>query len=138
MYASAWILVMAPIVVSFSTSEPRPTTTSSPIVTRSRMQAWSPTITRAPIRVPAKTIAPVLTIVPGPSSAGGSSSRFAVERGDSVGCLPTISPSGGNGCKRVLELLERPHHGEPIQRDAPRIAAARDEIQEGLALQPQR
>ena len=32
MYASAWILVSAPIVVSFSTSEPRPTTTSSPIV----------------------------------------------------------------------------------------------------------
>ena len=32
MYASAWIFVIAPIVVSFSTSEPRPITTSSPIV----------------------------------------------------------------------------------------------------------
>src|SRR4029079_17743806 len=40
-YASAWIFVRAPIVVSFSTSEPRPTTTSSPIVTRSRTQDWS-------------------------------------------------------------------------------------------------
>ena len=30
MYASAWIFVIAPIVVSFSTSEPRPITTSSP------------------------------------------------------------------------------------------------------------
>src|SRR6185503_14339523 len=30
MYTSAWILVMAPMVVSFSTSDPRPRTTSSP------------------------------------------------------------------------------------------------------------
>ena len=36
MYASAWIFVIAPIVVSFSTSEPRPITTSSPTTTRSR------------------------------------------------------------------------------------------------------
>ena len=72
MYASAWIFVIAPIVVSFSTSEPRPTTTSSPSVTRSRTHAWSPTITRAPIVVPAKTIAPVETIVPSPICVGGS------------------------------------------------------------------
>ncbi len=93
MYASAWILVSAPIVVSFSTSEPRPTTTSSPIVTRSRTQDWSPRITRAPIFDPAKRIAPVETIVPSPISAGGSGSRFAVERGDRDGCLPTTAPS---------------------------------------------
>jgi hypothetical protein len=91
MYASAWIFVSEPMVVSFSIREPRPTTTSSPISQRSRTQAWSPTITRAPRRVPAKTIAPVETIVPGPSSAGGSESRFAVERGESVGCLPTTA-----------------------------------------------
>ena len=66
MYAFAWIFVSAPIVVSFSTSEPRPTTTSSPIWQRSRTQAWSPTITRSPILVPAKTIAPAETIVPAP------------------------------------------------------------------------
>src|ERR671929_85356 len=36
MYACAWIFVRAPIVVSFSTSEPRPTTTSSPTTHRSR------------------------------------------------------------------------------------------------------
>ena len=50
---AAWIFVIAPIVVSFSTSEPRPSTTSSPISTRSRTQDWSPRITRAPIRDPA-------------------------------------------------------------------------------------
>ena len=64
------------MVVSFSTSEPRPITTSSPIAQRSRTQAWSPTITRSPTVVPAKTIAPVETIVPAPSSSGGSSSRL--------------------------------------------------------------
>ncbi len=93
MYASAWIFVSAPMVVSFSTSEPRPMTTSSPTSTRSRTHDWSPTITRAPIRVPAKTIAPVETIVPSPISAGGSGSRFAVERGESDGCFPTTASS---------------------------------------------
>ena len=90
-YACAWIFVSAPTEVSFSTSEPRPITTSSPIVQRSRTQAWSPTITRSPTVVPANTTAPVETIVPAPSSSGGSSSRFAVERGESVGCLPTTA-----------------------------------------------
>ena len=70
MYASAWIFVSAPIVVSFSTSEPLPMTTSSPTTQRSRTRAPSPTITRAPSFVPAKTIAPVETIVPSPSSSG--------------------------------------------------------------------
>src|SRR6185312_15907691 len=56
MYASAWIFVRAPIVVSFSISEPRPSTTSSPTSTRSRTQDWSPRMTRAPIVEPAKTI----------------------------------------------------------------------------------
>ncbi len=93
MYASAWIFVIAPIVVSFSTSEPRPMTTSSPTVTRSRTHDWSPRITRSPIVVPAKTTAPVETIVPAPISAGGSGSRFAVERGESVGCFPTTACS---------------------------------------------
>ncbi len=91
MYASAWIFVRAPIVVSFSTSDPRPSTTSSPIDTRSRTHDWSPRITRWPIREPANTIAPVETIVPSPISVGGSGSRFAVERGESDGCLPTTA-----------------------------------------------
>ena len=91
MYASAWIFVSAPTVVSFSTSAPRPMTTSSPTSQRSRTHAWSPTMTRAPMRDPAKTIAPVDTIVPGPSSSGGRSSCFVVERGPSVGCLPTTA-----------------------------------------------
>src|SRR6476469_951406 len=93
MYASAWIFVSAPIVVSFSTSEPRPTTTSSPIVTRSRTHDWSPRITRAPIFDPAKTTAAVETTVPSPTSLGGNGSRFAVDRGDRVGCLPTTAYS---------------------------------------------
>src|ERR671933_51161 len=80
MYACAWIFVSAPTVVSFSTSAPRPTTTSSPIVTRSRTHDWSPRMTRAPILVPAKTTAPVETMVPGPISSGASGSRLAVER----------------------------------------------------------
>ncbi len=82
---------MAPIVVSFSTSAPRPITTSSPTTQRSRTQAWSPTITRAPIDVPAKTTAPVETTVPGPSSSGDSSSAVVVERGESTGCFPTTA-----------------------------------------------
>ena len=45
-------LRLAPIVVSFSTYEPRPRTTSSPIATRSRTQDWSPRITRDPISSP--------------------------------------------------------------------------------------
>ena len=85
MYASAWILVSAPTVVSFSISDPLPITTSSPITQRSRTRAPSPTITRAPSRVPAKTIAPVETIVPGPISSGPSGSRFAVERAEREG-----------------------------------------------------
>jgi hypothetical protein len=93
MYASAWILVMAPTTVSFSINEPRPRTTSSPISTRSRTHDWSPRMTRAPIVEPAKTIAPVETIVAAPITVGGSGSRFAVERGESVGCFPTTAPS---------------------------------------------
>ena len=93
MYASAWIFVSAPMVVSFSTSEPRPMTTSSPTSTRSRTHDWSPRITRAPMREPANTTAPVETIVPSPITVGGSGSRFAVERGDSDGCFPTTACS---------------------------------------------
>jgi hypothetical protein len=93
MYASAWIFVIAPIVVSFSMSDPRPITTSSPTTTRSRTHDWSPRITRAPTFVPAKTTAPVETIVPSPISVGSSGSRLAVERGESDGCLPTTAYS---------------------------------------------
>ena len=93
MYASAWILVIAPIEVSFSTRDPRPTTTSSPIVTRSRMHDWSPRITREPIAAPANTIAPVETIEPSPITVGGRGSRLAVDRGESEGCFPTTAPS---------------------------------------------
>ena len=57
------------------------------------MHAWSPTITRAPIVDPAKTIAPVEITVPSPICAGGSGSRGAVERGESTGCLPTTAYS---------------------------------------------
>ena len=92
-YASAWIFVRSPIVVSFSTSEPLPMTTSSPITQRSRTRAPSPTITRAPSFVPANTTAPVDTIVPSPSSSAGSGSRFAVERAESDGCLPSTALS---------------------------------------------
>src|SRR3990170_5454921 len=153
MYASAWILVMAPTVVSFSMSEPRPMTTSSPIAQRSRMQAWSPTITRAPIAVPAKTIAPVETIAPGPSSAGGSGSRFAVERGESTGCLPTTAPSstltpspstvpgytialGCTSCtERLRQPLERAHDDPAVGGHLPAVPVAGDEAQERLALE---
>src|SRR6185437_13194753 len=83
--------VPGPIVVSFSTSEPRPTTTSSAIVTRSRTHDWSPRMHAEPIVAPANTIAPVETIVPSPSTAGGSGSRFAVDFGPSDGCLPTTA-----------------------------------------------
>jgi hypothetical protein len=38
MYASAWMRVPSPTVVSFSISEPRPRMQFEPSVTRSRMQ----------------------------------------------------------------------------------------------------
>jgi hypothetical protein len=41
--------------------------------------------------VPAKTTAPVETIVPSPISVGSSGPLFAVERGESDGCLPTTA-----------------------------------------------
>ena len=62
-------------------------------MTRSRTHDWSPRITRAPIVEPAKTIAAVEMTVPSPTTVGGSGSRFAVERGESVGCLPTTACS---------------------------------------------
>src|SRR5579884_320579 len=157
MYASAWMRVDEPIVVSFSTSEPRPTTTSSPIVTRSRTHDWSPRITRAPMVEPANTIAPVETIVPSPIRAGSSGSRFAVERGDSDGCLPTTafsstftpSPSTVPGwtiadgwtsaaTERLREHLQRAHHAGAVARDLRPVAVALDELEEAGALEPQR
>ena len=50
-------------------------------------------MTRASIAEQAKTIATVETIVPSSIVVGGSGSRFAVERGDSVSSLSTIAPS---------------------------------------------
>ena len=52
MYTLDWILVPSPIVVSFSTTLPRPTTTLSPSVQRSRTPAWSPMMQPAPSVVP--------------------------------------------------------------------------------------
>ena len=91
MYASAWMRVPLPTVVSFSISEPRPRMQSSASATRSRMHDWSPTMQLAPIVEPAKTIAPVETTVPSPMRAGGSGSRFAVEPEPRDGCLPTTA-----------------------------------------------
>src|SRR5205823_8687090 len=158
MYASAWIFVIAPIVVSFSTSDPRPITTSSPTTTRSRTHDWSPRMTRAPTCVPAKTIAPVETIVPSPISVGGSGSRLAVERGESDGCLPTTaysstltpSPSRVPGwttavgwisaMERPRQAVERPHDAGSVLRHlaAVAVSVAGDQTQELLALQLQR
>src|SRR5262245_14026454 len=157
MYASAWIFVIAPMVVSFSTSEPRPTTTSSPSVTRSRMHAWSPTITRSPIVVPAKTTAPVEITLPAPIWAGERSSRFDVERGDRTGCFPTTaysstrtpSPSTVPGwttavgwisadTEGVGQPLQRPHHHRAVARHLLAVAVAVDEAEEVLALEPER
>src|SRR3954451_18852816 len=155
MYASAWIFVSAPIVVSFSTSEPRPMTTSSPTTTRSRTHDWSPRMTRAPTFVPAKTTAPVDTIVPSPSSVGGRSSRFAVERGESDGCFPTTaysstftpSPSTVPGwitavgwisaTQALRQQLERAHDLEPVVHLAP-VPALLHEPDEVLALELER
>src|SRR5438552_17584944 len=149
--------VPRPIVVSFSTSEPRPMRTSSAITTRSRTQDWSPRTHPAPIVVPAKTIAPVETIVPSPISAGDSGSRFAVDFGPSAGCLPTTacsstftpSPSTVPGwttavgwisaaTKRVGQLLERAHDREPVARLHHPVAVAADQREEVLALEAQR
>src|SRR5919201_449773 len=156
MYACAWIFVTAPINVSFSTSDPRPITTSSPTTQRSRTHAWSPTITRAPTRVPAKTTAPVDTIVPGPSSAGGSGSREAVERGESAGCLPTTaysstctpSPSTVPGStiavgwmsatERVRQPLEGAHDHRAVARHLLAVAVPVEEREEVAALEAQR
>src|SRR6266511_3751362 len=131
-------------------------TTSSPTTTRSRTHAWSPTITRAPIRVPAKTIAPVETTVPSPSSAGGRSSRLAVERGESTGCLPTTAysstrtPSAStvpgwttavgwiSATERGGQPLERAHDHRPVARHLLPVALAGHEPQEVLALEPKR
>src|SRR5882724_8270810 len=133
-YASAWIFVSSPIVVSFSTSAPRPMTTLSPTSQRSRTHAWSPTITRAPTRVPAKTIAPVETIVPGPSSSGGRSSCFVVERGPG-----DLGLHSGRDCfERGLQLIEHADDRNRVTRDLVRLALARDQPQEVLALTPQR
>ncbi len=48
-------------------------------------------MTRSPMVEPAKTIAAVETMVPAPITVGGNGSRLAVERGESVGCLPTTA-----------------------------------------------
>src|SRR5512142_2745226 len=113
-------------------------------------------MTRAPIRVPAKTIAPVEMMVPSPISAGGSGSRFAVERGESDGCLPTTAPSRIftpspravpgwttalgwiSGTKRLRETVERPDDAGAVLGDLAPVALAADEAQELLALELER
>src|SRR5919106_5961755 len=149
--------VIAPTLVSFSISEPRPSTTSSPIVTRSRTQDWSPRMTRAPIREPAKTIAPVDTIVPSPISAGESSSRLLVERGESDGRLPTTafsstftpSPSTVPGytvavgwtsaaIQRLREQVECTNDAGAVLGHLPAVAVPADEAQELPALELER
>ena len=62
-------------------------------MTRSRTQDWSPSTQRSPTVEPANTIAPVEITVPSPIVVGASGSRFAVDRGESVGCLPTTAYS---------------------------------------------
>src|SRR5919109_463251 len=115
MYALAWIFVRSPIVVSFSTREPRPMTTSSPTTQRSRTHAWSPTTTRAPIRQPSPTTVPGYTTAVGATSA-----------------------SGKRLLQRVLELLQ----GADDERARPRglvpRAASLHTREEVLALEPQR
>src|SRR5262245_25055343 len=126
-------------------------TTSSPITHRSRTQAPSPTSTRAPSFAPAKTVAPCAITVPSPSSAGGSGSRDAVDRGDSTGCLPTIAPSctttpspssvpGATSApaKRLRQALERPHDHRAVPRDLLPVALAARAREEMLALEAQR
>ena len=80
MYAPAWIFVLAPIVVSFSTSDPRPTTTSSPIWTRSRTHDWSPRITRAPSATKACITGRETTRSPSPNEMGATKTRRMVSR----------------------------------------------------------
>ena len=127
------------------------------------MQAWSPTITRSPTVDPAKTIAPVETTVPAPRVVGGSGSRLAVERGESVGCFPTtacsstLTPSPRTvpswttavgwtsgftsvraGAERRREPVERPHDREPVVRLAMVAGTVCDQAEEVLELELQR
>ena len=90
-------------------------------------------MTRAPIREPAKTIAPVETIVPSPIVVGGSGSRFAVERGEGVGCLPTTAPSSTfDALAEDGALVDHPRsrwgwisaHGGSVSRSSARTTIA--------------
>src|SRR5581483_7241633 len=147
--------VPRPISVSFSTSDPRPTTTSSAIRTRSRTHAWSPTMQPAPIVLPAKTTAPVEITVPAPISVGGSGSRLAVDFGPSVGCLPTTACSSTRtpstvpswttavgwtsaATEALRQPLERAHDHRPVPRHLLAVALACDQTEEVLALEPER
>src|SRR5436305_6540867 len=144
--------------VSFSTSGPRPTTTSSAIVTRSRTHDWSPRMQPSPILAPAKTIAPVEMIVPAPISAGGNGARFAVDFGPSAGCLPTTafsstrtpSPRTVPGytvavgwisamiVQRLSEPIECANDAGAVLGDLAPVSLARDQPQELLALELER
>src|SRR6476646_4788495 len=150
--------VRAPIEVSFSTRAPRPITTSSSIATRSRTHAWSPTITRAPSVEPANTIAAVEITVPSPTTVGGRGSRLAVERGESVGCLPvtafsrpwtpslSTAPGGTTAVgwisAAMVEALgqpvERTDDREPVASLAMVAGAFLHEREEVLELEPER
>src|SRR5262249_42823434 len=126
-------------------------TTSSPITHRSRMQAPSPTRTRAPSFAPAKTVAPWAITVPSPTTAGGSGSRDAVERGESTGCFPTMAPSWTTtpspstvpsaiaaAATRPRQPLERAHDQGAGARHRLPVAFTAHEREEVLALESQR
>src|SRR6478609_12118269 len=121
------------------------------------MHAWSPTIARAPIVVPAKTTAPVEITAPSWISVGGRSSRLAVDRGERTGCLPTTAYSSTRtpspstvpgwttavgwtsaGTQRVRQPLERPHDHRAVPRHLLPVAVTGDQSQEVLALESQR
>ena len=137
------------------------------VADRARARARRPGRRRSRARrcvVPAKTTAPVETIVPSPSSSGGSGSRFAVERGESVGCLPTTAssqhlarprraPCPGRRPRSRATCTLGAHAGRApsescscssartttARRARPRaVALAAHEAQEVLALEPQR
>src|SRR5437773_702665 len=130
---------------SFVTTAPAPTKASSPISTPG--QRIAPPPTRAPRRIVGPSI-----------SAGGSGSRVAVERGESVGCLPTTAPSStltpspstvpgytialgwisASATQRLGQPVERAHHAQPVARLAVVSGPVGDEIEEMLHLEAQR
>ena len=111
---------------------------------RSRTHDWSPRITRAPMRDPAKTIAPVETIVPSPISVGDSGSRcgragrqrrLLAHDGvlQDLHALPSTVPgrpsrSGGRQLPfSDVVSMSSARTTRAVLRDLPAVALARDE-----------